>query len=119
MLVQLRIREEGSEWLESLFLWLEEDPRLGSGSSVAMRAVPSPGSQGGAFDVINAVLGDGIGIGGLALSYASWRRANPKAPEVTVERDGTKITVIDGSEEAIQRIITLAGDPKANEDAGS
>jgi hypothetical protein len=116
VLVQLRFEEDGSEWLESLFAWIDADERLGMGTKIELQALPRVGTQGSAFDVINATIGDGVSLAGLAISFATWRRQNAKAPSITIERDGLRIEVSDATEETIERIIALGEISKDNKD---
>lgn len=116
MLVQLRCEEIGSEWLESLFAWIDADERLSVESRVELQALSRAGTQGGVFDVINAMIGDGVGLAGLAISFATWRRQNREAPSFTIERDGVRIAVSDASKETIERIIALGEISKDDRD---
>ena len=61
--------------------------------------------MGAAFDVIQLVVDSGFQTLNLAVAYASWRATRPGRPQVTIERDDTRIT-LDGSEpDSIEIII--------------
>ena len=117
--VRILIRIPGDEdgWLQSLYQWLDQDHRL-SGADLKLQAASVPDAQGGAFDVINAMLNDGISVSSLAISFATWRSARSGAPTVSFERDGheVKLLATDPSDETVRRIVELAGDLEADED---
>jgi len=100
---------EAGEAVASLFRWFRRDEQLAEIelSLVAQREV---GAQGGAFEVINALIGDGVGLGSLALSFAAWRRAHRVTAAMTVERDGVKIRVEDASPETVSRLVDALSD---------
>ena len=110
--VELRITpvESGHDQeLVSLYRWLSRDAAVGRYGRVSLGTVSRrPGEMGGAFDVINAVFADAsalAGIGGLLLSYRTWRDTRSQAPRVRIEKDGVTIVVENGSEEEVQRIV--------------
>ena len=74
--------------------------------------------MGGAFEVINAVVADGIALGGLVVACATWRSSRPAAPAVRIERDGVTITVEDGSPDTVNRIVDALGRPHGPADEG-
>lgn len=100
---------EAAEVLASLFRWFQRDEQLAE-VELSLEAQREVGSQGGAFEVINALIGDGVGLGGLALSFAAWRRAHRVTAAMTVERGGVKIRVEDASPETISRLVDALSD---------
>jgi hypothetical protein len=108
MQVLIRVAAEDGDTgadLTSLFRWFQRDGQL---AAIELSLVPQrkPGAQGGLFDVINALIGDGVGIGGLALSFAAWRQAHRSTATMTIERDGVKIQVTDASAETVSRLVS-------------
>jgi Effector Associated Constant Component 1 len=110
--VELRItplEPVNDQELVSLYRWLSRDAALGRHGRVSLETVTRrPGEMGGAFDVINAVFADAsalAGIGGLLLSYRTWRDTRSQAPRVRIEKDGVTIEVENGSEEEVRRIV--------------
>ncbi|GAA3143495.1 hypothetical protein ACFQ0X_06750 [Streptomyces rectiviolaceus] len=63
-----------------------------------------PGAMG-TTDVIELVLGQGFAALNLAVAYATWRTARPSTPAVTIAFPGGALTVQDGSEETVRRIV--------------
>ncbi|GAA2052465.1 hypothetical protein GCM10009839_69840 [Catenulispora yoronensis] len=101
--------------LRSLYRWLAQD--LGPDAELTLRPRSAPEAQGGAFEIINALIGDGVGLGGLALSYAAWRQAHRSKARISLERDGLTVTVEDASPEALQRIAEVLGAPAGSDGA--
>ncbi|MFK0259310.1 hypothetical protein [Streptomyces sp. NPDC090445] len=103
---------EESAAVRDFFRWLRsEDEPPGELRLAARRA---PGSMSGGLDVINVVLTQSVALGNLALAYAGWRRARRSRAAVTFTRasDGLSVTVEDGSEETVQRLVqALTPDP--------
>ncbi|MGW2014299.1 effector-associated constant component EACC1 [Streptomyces sp. NPDC001927] len=100
--------------LRDFFRWLrnEEEPP----GEVRLGAVPVPGAMSGGLDVIDLVLTHSTGLASLALAFAGWRRArrSPAAFTVTRASDGLSVTVEEGSEEAVRRLLqALAQEPSA------
>ncbi|NUP47393.1 MAG: hypothetical protein HOW97_08770 [Catenulispora sp.] len=95
--------------LTSLFRWLQRE----SAPDTRLTLVPRQDAeaQGGVFEAINALIGDGTGLGGLALSYAVWRRARRSGSKVRFERDGLTVVVEDGSPETVRRIADALSGP--------
>jgi hypothetical protein len=121
MLVHISVTDDdvqGHATLTTLFRWLRQD--LQSGAQWELRPRRSTDAQGGAFEVINALIGDSVGVGGLALSYAAWRQAHRSPSKITFERDGLTVTVEDASPESLRLIADALADPAtpAGEGAG-
>ncbi len=90
------------EMLVEVYRWLARDPELAHRARLTLvPAPPESGRMGGAFEVINVVLTDGIGLGGLVtaiLSYRhSLRQSRPKGV-VRLERDGLVVTIEPGAD---------------------
>jgi hypothetical protein len=105
--------ESDDQSLASLYRWLVRDPDIAHHAKVSLTPGPNrAGDMGGAFEVINAVLSNGIALGGLAIACATWRASRPEAPVVRLERDGVTITVEDGSPEMVSRVLEALGRPQ-------
>jgi hypothetical protein len=107
--------DESSSALTSLFRWLRQDGTLGAELRLVSREDPE--AQGGAFDLINVLLNDGVGVGGLVLSYATWRQAHRSKAKVRFERDGVTVEMEDASPETLRRIAEALSDGSAAESA--
>ncbi|MFB7214679.1 hypothetical protein [Streptomyces sp. NPDC056255] len=97
-----------------LCTWLRQDSDVRQYASINL--TPSAGHPGamGAVEIINLVVGQGLTALNLALSYASWRMTRPTAPPITFTVGDTSITVSDGSEQSLRRIVELLerGEPQ-------
>jgi hypothetical protein len=92
-----------------LYYWLRRDRELRRHVEIEL-ARPSDGSgRMSAGEIINMFISDGIAAAGLLVNIVgSWQAARPSTPgAVTFERDGMTVTVHDGSEEALRRVVEL------------
>lgn len=112
--VRLVIRPAGADdgrALDSLFRWLSRDTELARHAHLSSAAAcRGPGEMGGALDVVNAVFADAgaaAGIGSLLVAYRAWRSTRTQAPAFTIERDGVTVTISQGSEEEVGRVLQL------------
>ncbi|MFC8852012.1 hypothetical protein ACFT5D_03085 [Streptomyces sp. NPDC057144] len=91
--------------VSSLRRWLLAEPDLRGQALVSVRIEgQQQGAMGSGLDVVNVVLSNSIALGSLLVAVATWRRSRPRAPQVTMERDGVVVT-LDGDSEAVQRIL--------------
>ena len=111
MPIQIRMTgPDADRELSSLYAWLREQPDIRHHARMSLIGPePGPSDMGAAFDVIQLVVDSGFQTLNLALAYAAWRATRPGHPQVTIERDDTKIT-LDGAEpdtvDAIVRALT-------------
>jgi hypothetical protein len=106
MHIQIRVEDASDAWwLPSLYRWLRDDQDVSAAAELTLSRPGDPSSQGAVFDVINAVISQGIGAGGLAVAYATWRGAHRSAPAVTFSCDKVTVTVTDASPETIRNIV--------------
>lgn len=115
---------EGSTDASSLRRWLMAEPELRSHAVVSVKpAAQEQGLMGGALDVVNVVLSNSIALGSLITAVAAWRGSRPRAPQITLERDGSVVTLYDSSPELVDRILrewngTPGLDPSAADGGG-
>jgi hypothetical protein len=107
MLIQIRqdVEGGGADVMTSLYRWLRRDSRTAGHIELSLVPPQAPDAQGGMFEVINALIGDGSGIGSLVFAYAAWRQAHRSDAAVTFERDGVKIRVTDATSEMLEQVI--------------
>lgn len=107
MLIQIHMTGPDADIeLGSLYAWLQEEPDIRRHSSMSLMSTkPSPSDMGAAFDVIQLVVDSGFQALSLALAYATWRAARPRRPQVTIERDGAKVTLDDADPDTVQAIV--------------
>ncbi|AZM77110.1 hypothetical protein D1J63_20740 [Streptomyces sp. KPB2] len=92
--------------VSSLRRWLLAEPDLRGQALVSVRIEgQQQGAMGSGLDVVNVVLSNSIALGSLLVAVATWRRSRPRAPQVTMERDGVVVTLDGDSPEAVQRIL--------------
>ncbi|MCQ4202221.1 hypothetical protein ACFW5W_13170 [Streptomyces sp. NPDC058783] len=97
---------DGPLGVSSLRRWLLAEPDLRGQASVSVRTEgQQQGAMGSGLDVVNVVLSNSIALGSLLVAVATWRRSRPRAPQVTMERDGVVVTLDGDSPEAVQRIL--------------
>ncbi|WP_371578540.1 hypothetical protein [Streptomyces sp. NBC_01314] len=93
--------------LLDLHRWLRQDDDVRRHAQVRLAPPAHPSGTMDAVEVIDLVLGQTFAALNLALAYATWRAARPAAPAVTVSSAGVSVTVRDGSEESIRRIVEM------------
>ncbi|MGW7409192.1 effector-associated constant component EACC1 [Streptomyces sp. NPDC054833] len=97
----------------SLYRWLGQDPDVTGHAKVSLLPTQEQaGDMGGAFEVINAIVSNGIALGNLALACAMWRASRPSAPAVRFERDGITITVENGLPETVRQVVDALSRPE-------
>jgi hypothetical protein len=97
---------EAEEDLRSLYHWLLEDDDIRRSSKISLSgAEPRNEEMGGALDVIQLVIENGFELANLALAYAAWRESRGSRATITIERDGSKVTLHDTDEDSVSRIL--------------
>ncbi|MGH8922405.1 MAG: effector-associated constant component EACC1 [Actinomycetes bacterium] len=104
MTIEVSDADEAAE-LRDLYRWLRADEDVPD--EVRLSAEPAPGAMGAGLEVINVVLTHTMGVANLALAYAGWRRARRGRAVFTFTRarDGVRVTVENGSDEAVRGLI--------------
>ncbi|MFE7130975.1 hypothetical protein ACFVIM_08955 [Streptomyces sp. NPDC057638] len=119
MHVQFAVTDDGDHdtvTAVDLHRWFHEDAELDRYAEIRLDAGAAPAGAMGAAEIVDVVLGHGIALGNLVLSYAAWRVARPHKPPVTitVTANGTSVTVSDASEESVRGILELLRDEAAS-----
>jgi hypothetical protein len=111
MPIQIRVTgPDADRELGSLYAWLQDEPGIRRHSSMSLKsAEPSSSEMGAAFDVIQLVVDSGFQTLSLALAYVTWRATRPSHSQVTIERDGTKVTLDDADPDTVQAIVRAIG----------
>ncbi|WP_210590771.1 hypothetical protein [Streptomyces sp. GESEQ-35] len=108
MRVQVSIdAEDGGTALNDLYRWFRQDTDLRRHAEVRLRPLRQTGGFMGAAEVVELVIGQGIAAANLAVAYATWRQGRAVQAPVTITVGGVSVTVRDGSEESVRRIIEL------------
>ena len=107
----ITIRMSGSraeEELRSLVSWLQDEPAVCQYCriSLAPGTHARPEEMGAVFEAVQLAVDSGFQILNLALAYASWRSTRPLRPEVTIERDGTKVSIDGADTDVVTKIIS-------------
>ena len=107
MPIQIRMTgPEAEQELGSLYTWLREDEDIRRHALMSLEPVePSPSEMGTAFEVIQLVVDSGFQTLSLALAYVTWRASRPSSHQITIERDGSKITVDDADSDTVDAIV--------------
>ncbi|MGW0814286.1 effector-associated constant component EACC1 [Streptomyces viridiviolaceus] len=97
---------EGPSDVSSLRRWLMAEPGLMGHAVISVRTgTEQPGAMGSGLDVVNVVLSNSIALGSLLVAVATWRRSRPRAPHITLEREGVVVTLHGDSPEAVERVL--------------
>ena len=112
--ISLAVDDEDS--LRALYQWLRDDEIRRVVPVTLTPTPPRPGEMGAAFEVINAVVSNGIALGGLLVAVASWRASRPQAPRVRIRHRDT-VVELDGSPDEIRRLVDALDPPPATDPA--
>ncbi|MFD0140676.1 hypothetical protein ACFVIL_43125 [Streptomyces sp. NPDC127159] len=107
MRVDVYIDGERSESeLRSLQGWLGQEPAVRRTAALTLQEKSAePGSMGGVLDVLQLVTGNGWSAASFVLSVAAWRQTRPRAPQVTIRRGNTEISISNGTEAELRRVL--------------
>ncbi|MEU0948291.1 hypothetical protein ABZ379_37210 [Streptomyces canus] len=120
MRVEVFIREERAESeLRSLHGWLGQEPTVRRAAAVTLREKAArPGSMGGVLDVLELVTGNGWSAASFVLSLAAWRQTRPRAPQVTIRRGSTEVSIQGGTEAELRRVLAVLEGTSGEEQPG-
>ncbi|MGW2826105.1 effector-associated constant component EACC1 [Streptomyces sp. NPDC001443] len=121
MRVDVYIDEKRSEGeLRLLYDWLGQEPAVRRAAALTLRERSAqPGSMGGVLDVLQLVTGNGWSAASFVLSVAAWRQTRPRAPQITIRRGDTEISISDGTETELRHVLAvLEGRSGAGESDG-
>ncbi|MER7203668.1 hypothetical protein [Streptomyces sp. CB01635] len=109
MRVDVYIDEERSEGeLRSLQAWLGREPAVRRAAALTLREKSAePGSMGGVLDVLQLATGNGWSAASFVLSVAAWRQTRPRAPQITIRRGNTEISISDGTETELRHVLAV------------
>ncbi|MFI6514963.1 hypothetical protein ACIBF1_05300 [Spirillospora sp. NPDC050679] len=97
--------------LHSLYDWFHTDPAVRQNARMSLQsAPPAPGEMGTTLDVIQLLVSSGFSAASLVVSIRAWLDTRSSQPDVTIERNGTKISLTDASTEQISKIIETLDD---------
>ncbi|MEV7888369.1 effector-associated constant component EACC1 [Streptomyces sp. NPDC002817] len=109
MRLDVYIREERSESeLRSLHGWLGQEPAVRRAAVLTLQEQSAEsGSMGGVLDVLELVTGNGWSAASFVLSVAAWRQTRPRAPQVTIRRGSTEISISNGTENELRDVLAV------------
>lgn len=111
MRLGITVLDDDGGQLRALQRWLLRDQDT-AGATLALRARDAaPGAMGPGLDLIDVVLSNAVGLGGLLLAVATWRRSRGNAPSVQVEHEGVTVTVNGADAEQIERLVRQLTSP--------
>ncbi|MCO6004482.1 hypothetical protein NE236_05760 [Actinoallomurus purpureus] len=98
--------ENREEDLRSFYEWLGEEPDVRRHATISLEpGKPTEGEMGSALEIVKLVIDTNFQILNFGLAYVAWRTTRKKPAALTVERDGTKITLDDADPETVARIL--------------
>jgi hypothetical protein len=111
MSIYIRMDGDGAESeLRSLYGWLLNEPEVRRYAKVSLVSdVPAAGQMGVDLEAVKLVLDSGFAALNLALAYAGWRSTRSSKTGVTIEREGTTISLSDADPDEIDKIVRLLG----------
>ncbi|MET7421429.1 hypothetical protein [Dactylosporangium sp. NPDC005555] len=114
--MDIRVEVDDEESLRQLYRWLRDDEIYRTVRVSLTPAAPRPGEMGAALEVVNAVVSNGIALGGLLLAVVTWRGTRPRPPRVRIVR-GDVTVELDGaaSPEEIRRLVDTLDPPGDDE----
>ncbi|MEV5787750.1 hypothetical protein ACGFWD_44795 [Streptomyces sp. NPDC048448] len=100
--------ERSEDELRSLQDWLGQEPAVRRAAALTLREKSAqPGSMGGVLDVLQLVTGNGWSAASFVLSVAAWRQTRPRAPQVTIRRGNTEISISDGTDAELRQVLAV------------
>lgn len=97
--------------LRGLCGWLAQEPAVRSTASVSLvERLARPGEMGGWLDAVQLVTDNGWSAASFVLSVVTWRQTRPRPPHVVIRRGDLEISLTDGSDDEITRIVALLED---------
>lgn len=114
--MDIRLEVDDEDSLRALYLWLRDDEIRRTVPVTLTPTPPRPGEMGAAFEVINAVVSNGIALGGLLVAVASWRASRPRPPRVRIQHRDT-VVELDGSPDEIRRVVDALDPPPTTDPA--
>lgn len=98
--------------LRSFYRWLlGEDEVRHNATLVLEGSPPDVGEMGSTLEAIKLVTESGFAIANLALTYLTFRATRPRKTKMTVEREGTRVTITEDVDSAEVERIFRALDP--------
>ncbi|MFJ9083835.1 hypothetical protein ACIRL3_15540 [Streptomyces sp. NPDC102384] len=92
--------------LRSLHDWLRREPAVRKTARLGLRDAPAAsGTMGSTLDVLELVTGNGWSAAAFIMSVVTWRSTRPRRPRVTVRRGDVEITVLEGTDEEVARLV--------------
>ncbi|GAA3578701.1 effector-associated constant component EACC1 [Streptomyces osmaniensis] len=111
MRLGITVLDDDGGQLRALQRWLLRDQDT-AGATLTLRARDAaPGTMGPGLDLIDVVLSNTVGLGGLLLAVAAWRRSRGNHPSVQVEHEGVVVTVSGADAEQIERLVRQLTSP--------
>ncbi|MFC5006479.1 hypothetical protein ACFPIJ_52755 [Dactylosporangium cerinum] len=111
--MDISLEVDDEESLRMLYRWLRDDEIRRTVPVTLTPTPPRPGEMGAAFEIISAVVSNGIALGGLLVAVASWRGSRPRPPRVRIRHRDT-VVELDGSPDEIRRVVDALDPPPAD-----
>lgn len=110
--VQIDVHVDGGEQeLRSLCAWLQQDAAMRRTAHATLAQAPPQAEQMGTLaDVLQLVTDNGWSAASFALALTTWRQTRPSRRRITVRRGETTVTVENGAEDELRRLIEVLED---------
>lgn len=120
--MQITVDAQGDDAAaHDLYYWLRQDRELRRYAEVELARASDASDRMNAGEIINMFVSNGIAAGSLLVNIVvAWRAARPSPPgSVIFERDGMTVTVHDGSDETLCRVVELLASEPHGEAPGA
>ena len=110
MEIHITVDAQGDDAVaHDLYYWLRQDRELRRHAEAELARASEASDRMNAGEIINMFVSNGIAAASLLVNIVvAWRAARPSPPgAVTIERDGMTVTVHDGSDETLRRVVEL------------
>ncbi|MFF8941757.1 hypothetical protein ACF1A5_05635 [Streptomyces sp. NPDC014864] len=122
MHIKIAVAADDSTVIHDLYYWFRQDEDIRRHAEIRLQPPPQASGTMGAVEIIDMVFNHGFNLANLALGYATWRATRPAAPPVTITVDDVSVTLRNGSEDEVRRIVNLlrpASPAGSTEDSGA
>ncbi|KQV13675.1 hypothetical protein [Kitasatospora sp. Root107] len=98
--------------LRSLYNWLGQDAEVRRSAEVSLTEQPAPsGSMGDLLDAVQLVTDNGWSAASFVMTVLTWRQTRPRPPRLTLRRGDLEVSLADGTDEEVQRLLSLLTQP--------
>ncbi|NYV78743.1 hypothetical protein HW445_31100 [Streptomyces sp. UH6] len=93
--------------LRLLHQWLRQDRQAAGPRVTRVEGRGRPDEMGTALDALQLVTGNAWSAAAFVVSVLTWRQTRPRPPRVTLRRGEVEVTLTDGTDDEIRRVVAL------------